>query len=215
MFSAIQRIKVYLIVVFSVFVAAGFLVLVVDREALHLAATAWHPEWLDLFFKHGTEIGHGVTCVVVVIVVAILHWRNFLPVFLIGVLAYATSGLLIQFLKRFVFADVLRPIKIIGADKLHIVEGVKLNEYFTFPSGHACTTMAMMTFIALLLKNKPVAQFIVAIIGLVGMYSRVYLSQHFVQDVLAGGAIGIFMTLIVYSIMSRYTFNRFFTDQLL
>ena len=214
MFSAILRVKVFLIVVILVFLAGGILVLTIDQETLHIAITSWHPRWLDLFFKYGTEIGHGVTCVIVVVVVAILYWRNFFPVFLIGVLSYAVSGLIVQFLKRFVFADVLRPVKIIGPDKLHVIEGVKLNEYFTFPSGHAATTMAMMTFLALLLKNKPVAQFIIAVIGLIGMYSRVYLSQHFLQDILAGAGIGILITLMTYAIMSRYAFNRFFTEHL-
>ena len=85
----------------------------------------------------------------------------------------------------------------------HTVSGVDLNEGGTsFPSGHTTSAFAIWSLVAFQFKNKmpQIGLFLTAF--LVGL-SRVYLGQHFPQDVLFGSAIGVAIALCVEYYFSK------------
>jgi membrane-associated phospholipid phosphatase len=60
----------------------------------------------------------------------------------------------------------------------------------SFPSGHTSTAFTTALLLSFIVRKRFAVFFFPVIAFLVG-YSRVYLAQHFVTDVLAGSVIGI------------------------
>jgi len=85
---------------------------------------------------------------------------------------------------------------------LKFVEGVENWLYNSFPSGH--TTSAFATFFCLaLFTNDHLNKFIFFMIALAVAYSRVYLSQHFFDDIYAGSLVGFMCVTITYLFFIR------------
>lgn len=87
------------------------------------------------------------------------------------------------------------------AEWIHLVAGQPKQYHLSFPSGHTEGAFAMMTFIALLLPKKwSWMTILLFIAALSAGYSRIYLSQHFFQDILAGSMIGTIFCLLTFNI---------------
>ena len=80
------------------------------------------------------------------------------------------------------------------------MEGVEISEYHSFPSGHSTSAFALFFCLSLLAKNHYVKVF-TALCAIAVAYSRVYLSQHFLQDIIAGSFVGISVGFIFYYFM--------------
>ena len=100
------------------------------------------------------------------------------------------SSIIAQLLKRTLFADVDRPSMFMdGMPGLRLLPGVEMLHHNSFPSGHS-TCAFSMCFVAAVLIGRPVpAAFLALSAGLLAL-TRVYLSQHFTEDVLCGAVIG-------------------------
>lgn len=151
----------------------------------------------DNFFKYITHLGDGlfVLAVIVLLLFKKIQW---------GILtfwAFIFSGAITQALKNFVFDDVVRPTLGVGENIVHMVEGVEMNHYLSFPSGHSTAAFALFFSLALINYNSKlgVLYFVVAFLA---AYSRIYLSQHFPEDILAGSLIGVSTTLLVFAFLS-------------
>ena len=82
---------------------------------------------------------------------------------------------------------------------LYFVDQVSLANNSSFPSGHTATAFAIATVFIIMIKNKKWQLPILAAAVLVG-YSRIYLAQHFLMDVLIGAIIGIASGLLAVSV---------------
>ena len=71
-----------------------------------------------------------------------------------------------------------------------------------FPSGHTSAAFAMMLCIALIVKDKTLSAIFCIVAILIG-YSRIYLSQHFAEDVLLGSVIGVISALALYPLYQK------------
>ncbi len=100
------------------------------------------------------------------------------------------------------YFQALRPVLFLeysGArqDLLGHIPGVEfLSGATSFPSGHTISAFALYGLLAYLLSNKWQIP-LLSIAVLVGI-SRMYLGQHFLEDVLAGAIIGLFWASLVY-----------------
>lgn len=113
-----------------------------------------------------------------------------------GLLCYGLANLITIGLKH--TFDYVRPLKYFGDSvTLNFVEGVRVHNYLSFPSGHTTSGFSMMMFLALITPNKTL-KFIYLIFGTMIGISRVYLVQHFLQDIVLGSLIGVLFTLLVY-----------------
>jgi membrane-associated phospholipid phosphatase len=180
---------------YLVFIVLGALLLILNTKVeIQLSFNHYHNSFFDNFFYYATYCGDGLAAVLVVIILLSIKYRY---AFIVGV-SNIISALITQTLKQTIFADVVRPKKFFeGIHNLYFVPGVDNYLYNSFPSGHSTCAFSLYFALALLAKNKTLKllYFIVAL--LVG-YSRIYLSQHFFEDVYAGSLIGIFTTIIVY-----------------
>ena len=69
--------------------------------------------------------------------------------------------------------------------------------YTSFPSGHTFSSFAIFGYFALVSKS-PFLKVFFAICGILGGLARIYLSQHFLEDILFGGILGISLATGVY-----------------
>lgn len=198
----IHRYRNFFIPYFVLIVVVTFKLLVYEKIELHLLYDQYHNGFFDLFFKYVTHLGDGLLPVIVTIILLFVRFRYAL---MFGVGNFA-AGLIAQLLKRAVFADMARPIKVIGAENLNLIEGVELATKFSFPSGHTTTVFCMATLLLLMTKNKVLhfAYFLVA--ALVG-FSRIYLHQHFTIDAFVGSWIGVLTAVVAYEIFSSSRFK--------
>ena len=75
------------------------------------------------------------------------------------------------------------------------LENPYCSEDFSFPSGHAASIFVFFTALFLFWRGKSLPLFIIPILV---AYSRVALGVHTVADVVAGGVLGIVVTLIIW-----------------
>lgn len=165
----------------------------------------------DFFFKYWTYVGDGVFVGVAGIIIAVVLFPRYkwTPLWF-GALTLMLSGAAAQLLKRLVFEDAMRPSVYLSEHTLYFVEGVQIHASHSFPSGHTTAAFAFFGFASLFLGRKSIwLQVLFAIsAGLVG-YSRLYLSQHFLEDVFAGMILGslVFILLMILAKKPLSTLN--------
>ncbi len=173
-----------------IFPALLVLVLSVSKESIHLKMNALHTPFLDVLMKYWTYLGDGVLLVILVAGLLMISFRHFFT----GLAAFAMGGLGAQVLKRLIFTDLPRPLKYFElagkADQLYLVEGVDLNSWLSFPSGHTSTAFALFFALSLMTRSA-ITQAGLFLLALGVGYSRIYLSQHFLADVVGGSFLGL------------------------
>jgi membrane-associated phospholipid phosphatase len=75
----------------------------------------------------------------------------------------------------------------------------------SFPSGHTVTAFSAGVVITYLAKNKAWGAVLLFAALMVG-YSRMYLSQHFFEDVTVGSVVGVLITFLWLSYIDRKEF---------
>lgn len=163
-----------------------------DRETVYYAINAIHNSTADYLAPYITDIGDGLTIVILSLILALFNYRQAFLLFT----SFLLTAVIAQILKYSI--NVPRPGTYFNGHTagIHFVKNVYvIGGIQSFPSGHTVTAFSAAVVITYLLKNKlwGLALLIVAI--LVG-YSRMYLSEHFFEDVTAGSAIGTFVTLL-------------------
>lgn len=171
---------------------------------LHRVANSLHTPLLDAVMARITHLADGLVPTALAL---LLWWWRDLRSFLLMGLGCGISALVTQFLKRGVFAHLDRPAmfrdQLAG---LPWVDGVDLHHHFSFPSGHSTAAWAMCCALAILVGRNSYS-FVFALLAAVLAYSRVYLSQHFTQDILVGSLIGVLTTAAVHAWLYRSHFS--------
>jgi membrane-associated phospholipid phosphatase len=182
----------------TLLVIAPFLLLY-SKSDIHLWLNQFHSAFFDGFFRMITFLGNGTFLMIPGILLLFYSLRSTLYL----AMAYFSTGLIAQLLKRFVFEDCVRPVKYFhNLNTLHLVEGVPLLGGHSFPSGHATSAFAMFLCLAVIGRNHTI-QLLCFITACAVAYSRVYLSQHFLGDIFAGSLIGTLGALACYLIFYR------------
>jgi membrane-associated phospholipid phosphatase len=74
----------------------------------------------------------------------------------------------------------------------------------SFPSGHTLSAFALYGFLAFSSKNKTVSTVLLLALAVLVAISRVYLLQHFLQDILMGSVLGVGLAIFWYRIQFRF-----------
>lgn len=198
--KAILKNNLSFLIPYFLFLLFGAIIIVVNSKAeTHLAFNSFHNSFFDNLNTYTTYLGDGVTAALFILMMLAVKYRYFL------ILAFANviSALITQFLKHFVFNDVVRPKKFFeGIQDLYFVPGIENHMFNSFPSGHTTCAFALYMSFTLIIKNK-VYKFVFFILGLLTGYSRIYLSQHFFEDVYVGSIIGVSVSIIVFYFVQR------------
>jgi membrane-associated phospholipid phosphatase len=148
----------------------------------------FHSGWMDRLFMLVTFMGDGIF---LLIVAAILLIARQYELALKAVMAFLLSGILVQVLKNSITAP--RPrvlLESLGLSYQYFIDGITRIGNSSFPSGHTTTFFALATLLAMQ-TNNAWKQLLLLLAALLVGYSRIYLGQHFLQDVVTGSVIGV------------------------
>ena len=178
----------------TLLLSGSLLIAAVPRLELHVLLNSGHTRSLDTFFRLLTFLGNGWFAVIFSLFFLFIRFRYFFM--LIG--SFCVSGLMAQFLKRVVFPEILRPAAFLDQmPGLALVPGIDLHHTLSFPSGHTTTAFAVLLLTGFIIHKK-YAVFGMMLLAWLASLSRVYLSQHFLIDVLGGSLLGVFSALFFY-----------------
>ena len=209
--KAIKHNSVFIGLSLILIAVLGLALLYVPKSELHLILCSSHTSARDIFYRYYTGIAEWFPYVVCVLLLIFSR---------VGDGVFASSAMLLsalttQIIKHLINAP--RPVtwfaEYMPDVSLPLVEGVKMNLWHSFPSGHTTSFFALALVICILLTGKPkmdrissiFIQILLFIAAAIGAYSRIYLSQHFAADVLAGIVIGILITLFCYAVFAKYS----------
>ena len=190
--------KYFLIPFVAVWTFGLVLWAITDNIGFHLVLNAFHTPILDTFFKYFTYVGAWVPCAVAVVLLIFRKWK-IASVILVGQLV---ATLITTPLKHIIRAK--RPSAILSDLGINfpVVEGVDLHSTLSFPSGHTSAAFAFCFAVALFCPRwwqKLLCLFVAVLCG----YSRIYLSQHFLEDVLAGSMVGVVSILVLIPLSKK------------
>ena len=186
----------YLLFVLTFFV----LILINSKANLHLWMTSFNSSVGDLFFRYYTYVGDWVPFAVAGL---LLFYNYRISLFLL--VSQLVCGIFSTTIKH--LWNEPRPLLYFQQHfptiQLHQVIGVHMYTTHSFPSGHTITAFAFFFALALYTKKSAI-HFLYFILAFLVGYSRIYLSQHFAVDVLAGSFVGILAV-----ICTKYLINKF------
>ncbi len=194
MLKLINKNRIFLISYVLILIAGLISVLYYSKEDIHLFFNSFHSPFLDKFFMYITYLGSGITAVILAIFLLFVRLRYSIILSVSAV----TSGVVVQLLKRLLFSGCERPVVFFrGIAELYYVPGIDLHTHFSFPSGHSVTAFIIFGLIAFISDREPI-KISALLVSFIISYSRVYLSQHFLADILAGSFLGMITILFFY-----------------
>ena len=192
----------------------GIALLIIPKAELHLALCQPHTTGLDTIVPIITNLVDWLPYVVVVL---LLFYRAGWATFLASNLLLST--VIVQPIKHIVCAP--RPLTWFAENMpdvtLPLVEGVRMNHWLSFPSGHTTTFFVLFFSLSIILcaeniKGKNILSFLCFLCASFGAYTRIYLSQHFALDIFAGILIAVCSTLSLYFFLVKKTKGTQFWD---
>lgn len=164
------------------------------KEVIHITQNGWAHPMLDPIFKWGTYLGDGWIFVPTILGLSLASYRQALGMLFAAILTLVLVGLL----KNVAYPNEQRPIAFFeNIAELRLVDGVEQHHSNSFPSGHTTAAFACFGLLSFF-SRKNGWRFLCLLAALLVGYSRIYLSQHFLADVVAGGFLGLTIALLSY-----------------
>ncbi len=200
LFRGNAGVRFYCLVALALLAFGGVCALIYVRGTTVIAMTGTYPAWRHTAFALVTHWGGG--WVPLGLGLMALLWRYYGGLLILS--SYAVGGLMAQFFKRVVYPDADRPAKVYE-HVLHMMDlppDVEFHHHHSFPSGHTATAFAVGFAFAAWSKSREVAILMLLLSLLVGL-SRMHLFQHFLEDVIAGGTVGLSSAWLVWWLTER------------
>ncbi|MEN0002491.1 MAG: phosphatase PAP2 family protein [Bacteroidota bacterium] len=192
----------FLLCLLYLLIVAGLIIVLDKGEGIYFFSD--HRSYFgDIFFTYGTQLGEEKGYFAILGIFLCYRYRYALVLPLIGL-----SVSIVSFSLKKIFAAP-RPFAYFSdldlMDQIQVVEGIVLNAGPTsFPSGHTMSGFTLLTYAALCSPWKRFTGPLFAVIAIIVGISRVYLVQHFLEDILAGALLGILLGILWYAIVQKY-----------
>ncbi|WP_373551665.1 phosphatase PAP2 family protein [Haliscomenobacter sp.] len=188
--------------IFALFLLGGIPLLFANQGTLLIQLNDHRSSWADFFFRWFTKVGEGYGYLAVFLILFVYKRRAAWGIPLLGV---AVS--LVAWLGKTLFHHP-RPYRYFEQQgllaQLHLIPGIEMHKGLTsFPSGHTMAAFALFSFFAFCFPRKPwlsITCFCIA--SLVGL-SRMYLVQHFFEDVYLGAILGVGLGILAYYVLNQ------------
>lgn len=224
----IKKNTVFIRLCLALFIALGIALYCVPKADLHLWLNRYHTPFLDTFFCYYTKVAEWFPYIIALLLLLYkAGWSAFFAA------DAALSSLVGQAVKHIVNAP--RPLTYFAQNypdiQLQLVEGVRMNRFFSFPSGHTISFFAMCFALSVIVVDyiecnkqrypngiSTIAQETIQVLffclAILGAYSRIYLSQHFAADICGGAAtsfiISVILCLLLPLVYGKKWFNWHF-----
>jgi membrane-associated phospholipid phosphatase len=178
--------------------AKGDVVLIFNRN---------QSELFNLVFLYLTKLGELMGGALVFLILIFTSKYKYSVIFLVAVLFSSVAS---QGLKRGVFGEEKRPSHMFS--QLNPIEDLERHTNFSFPSGHTTAAFTFFSVLSFALVRKRY-QFIAALAAISVGVSRVYLGQHFVNDVIAGAVLGTLLSTVCFILLEKRLSSIPFLEQ--
>jgi membrane-associated phospholipid phosphatase len=186
--------KGFYIPYFIFFCIGAILLLSYSRVEIHLYINRFHHLITDIFFKLFTHAGDGIVLAIAIPVLLFIKYRYAIVLALSNI----CITIIVQSFKRFILPEIDRPVLVFyNVKKLYLVDGITHLTDHSFPSGHSATGFGLYLLFALITRNQTL-KFIFFMIAFLVAFSRIYLSQHFFNDIYFGSLFGTLCTTSIY-----------------
>ncbi|RME39714.1 MAG: phosphatase PAP2 family protein, partial [Deltaproteobacteria bacterium] len=201
--SLLRSHKWYFALVVLSWLAGGILLAILDQGDAVWYFSQHRTAWANLLFTWGTKLGEPVAYVVVGLVLAFRSLRAAVSLPVAGVVVSVVSVVLKLFFghdRPFVWFQKMRPDEVLTlVDGVHVYTGAT-----SFPSGHTMSAFALFTLAALWGSRRAWWQVLCFVLALLVGVSRIYLAQHFLQDVVVGSVLGVVLGLAVFLAFAKW-----------
>jgi len=178
----------------------SYFLIIYSKTDIHLFTNQFYNPFFDAFFKYYTHLGDGIVVAVFIFILLFIKYRYAITLAISG----AFIIIIIQFFKRVLFADVVRPYLFFkNIHELHYIQDVDNHSFNSFPSGHTATGFLVFLIFALIVNNKYL-KFLFLIFAILTGYSRIYLSQHFLVDVYFASIFSILISFFTFYWVSNW-----------
>ena len=182
----------------------GIALALMDKGDAILFFSSHRTVFGDLFFRVATRFGEAIP-----FLTAILYLLFIRNAYAVGVPVLALAVTVLSNLTK-TFFGVPRPMAFFRDagiwETIIPVAGVEVHSGATsFPSGHTMAAFALFTFLAFCARSKTWAAHLFFLLALATGLSRIYLVQHFFQDVFAGACIGFALGMMSYFLLKPRT----------
>ncbi len=203
LFNIMFKLRIFLFLSFVFWLVSLFCVFRFPKIELHLALNSFHSKITDVFFSGFTALGNSLVFILLLVFIYFRKREIFVYVLVYGLILLLT----IYFLKR--FFDFPRPKAIFDMQSYGYlyVEGTRNLLKHSFPSGHTAVAFAVAFVSAYIYPGKAV-QLVAFLYSLLVGYSRIYLSQHFLEDVLTGSFVAIVLGMIIFAFENKNVSQR-------
>ena len=221
--------KIFLTLSLILLGVLGLALICIPKGELHLLLCDRHTPARDIFYRYYTTVAEWFPYLVCIALLLFSRIGN-------GVLGCACmlgSALTTQIAKHIINAP--RPVTWFAANmpdvQLPLVEGVRMNAWFSFPSGHTTSFFSLAFVLCVIFTRSPrnpgslrspgtyrafgyLMQVGLFFLAALGGYSRIYLSQHFAMDVFGGILVGIFVSVAAYAVLLRFEDKKWYNYRL-
>ncbi|RZK15948.1 MAG: phosphatase PAP2 family protein [Hymenobacter sp.] len=203
MLHLLRQARTFLVPYAVLLLAVGGVLLTTPKHTAFFFVNGHHAPFFDQFFRPFTNVGDGAFYVVITLGLLFVRFRWAF----VSLVCFAGTSLSAQVGKQLIFTGHPRPFRYFGEHPgfppLHVVGGVVMGTLKSFPSGHSTSAFSVFLLLTLLVKNKRWG-YVFLLLAAGAAYSRVYLAQHFVEDVYAGSVLGTVLTLALVSWLNAY-----------
>lgn len=176
--------------------AAAVAIVFCDKVPLQIAFNSLHTPFQNDVWLAVTALGGSVFCICVLLTGTLFSYRYMVSGIVSILIAMGITTLLKYAIEMPRPSVELAQAGLLGG--MDLVEGYSLRETLSFPSGHTTAAFCLFTTLALFARRNWV-KVVLFLIAFGVAYSRIYLMQHFLSDVLAGSVIGTATAVAVYA----------------
>ncbi|MBI1223407.1 MAG: phosphatase PAP2 family protein [Bacteroidetes bacterium] len=193
--KALFRQNAWFFIPYLLFLVTASLFLVQhDKGSMVLLLNKQSNPVLDQIFLYYTYVGDGFFGAAITILLLFYNRRQGI---LLGT-ALVLAGALSQVLKYTVGAEAMRPeVYFLHTQHFRDIPGLIRHAIHSMPSGHTTSAFCMFMMLSLLDRKRSYG-YLFFILALLTGISRIYLAQHFLDDVLAGSFLGVTVAIFVY-----------------
>ena len=189
------------------FIVGGILLVVKTKDELFFPINHTHTSSLNILNDVFSAYGRGDVIAILLLWLLIIPFYRNLQYILTSVVFGILIPIIIYYTKY--FFNKPRPISYYGLQNVQTVSWLDNYLNNSFPSGHTLGAFGFFILMSMFLpKQYKPWSFLFFILALCVGFSRIYLGQHFFEDIYAGSIAGTFITLLIYVTIEYILNNR-------